>query len=133
MLSPISTNENKGTERTEETILPKMTKDEIEDRETEKALKEFAKTVKEMKRREWEEFKDVFPDLYKEEVGGKSSAHLEVERIIDKLQGKIDDLAYKNEQLKENVRELKKLDKAKDKAFEKKLKEIMKSKNVSKP
>ena len=110
-----------------------MTKEEKEDRETEKALNEFAKTVKEMKRREWEEYKDVFPDLYKEEMGGKSSAHLEVDRIIDKLQDKISNLADENKQLKEDVRELKKMDKIKDKVFEKKLKEIMKSKNTQKP
>lgn len=107
-----------------------MTKEEKEDRDTERALKEFAKTVKEMKRREWEDYKDVFPSLYKEEMGGKSPAHLEVERVIDRLQGKINDLAYRNEQLKEEIRELKKMDKIKDKVFEKKVKEIMKSKNA---
>jgi len=106
-----------------------MTKEEREDRETEKALNEFAKAVKEMKRKEWEDYKTVFPDLYKEEMGGKSPAHLEVERVIDRLQDKINDLAYRNEQLKEEIRDLKKMDKAKDKAFEKKLKEIMKSKS----
>ena len=107
-----------------------MTKEEKEDRETERALNEFAKTVKEMKRREWEEYKNVFPELYKEEMGGKSPAHLEVERVIDRLQDKINGLAYRNEQLREEIRDLKKMDKAKDKVFEKKLKEIMKSKSV---
>ena len=107
-----------------------MSKEEKEDRDTERALNEFAKTVKEMKRLEWEKWKNVFPDLYKEEVGGKSPAHLEVERVVDKLQDKIYSLADENRQLKEEVRDLKKIDKAKDKVFEKKIKEIMKSKNV---
>lgn len=110
--------------------MARISKEEKEDRETERALNEFAKSVKEMKRKEWEDYKTVFPELYKETMGGKSPAHLEVDRVIDKLQDKIHGLADENEQLKEDVRELKKMDKAKDKAFEKKLKEIMMSKSI---
>ena len=107
-----------------------MSKEDKEDRETDRALNEFAKTVKQMKMREWEEYKNIFPELYKEETGGKSPARLEVERIMDGYQEKIDDLTYKNQQLKEEIRELKKIDRAKDKIFEKKLKEIIKSKSL---
>ena len=112
--------------------MAKLTKEEKEDRETEKALNEFAKTVKEMKMKEWEEYKTVFPELYKEEVGGKSSAHLEVDKVIDRLQDKISNLTDENRQLKDDVRELKKMDKIKDKVFEKKLKEIIRSQKVPK-
>jgi len=110
----------------------RLSKEEKEDIETEKALKEFIRTVKEMKRREWEGYKTIFPELYKEEMGGKSPAHLEVERVIDKLQDKINDLTNKNEQLKEEIRNLKKMDKAKDKVFEKKLIELMKPTPIKK-
>lgn len=101
-------------------------KEEREDRETQRALREFDRSVKEMKRKEWEGWKDVFPDLYKEEVGKKSQAHIE----IDKMQDRIGDLVYQNKLLKEEIRELKKLDKAKDKAFKDEVKKVMKSKNM---
>lgn len=98
-----------------EIILTRMTKEEKEDRETERALEEFAKTVRKMKIKEWEEYKDIYPDLYKQEVGSKTPAHLALENLIDKMQDKIENLTHQNKLLKEEIRELKKIAKSKGK------------------
>lgn len=91
--------------------------EEKEDRDMEKTLRDFAKSMKEVKRKNWEPYKDTYPELYKEEFGTRSTIHSEGQKIIDKMQDKIEYLTEENKELKYYIRTL-------TKEFKKKIKEI---------
>lgn len=103
-----------------------MDKEEKEDREIDKAMKDFTKSVQKIKRKNWEPFRNKYPELYKEEFGSLSPIQAEVE----KMQDKIEELTDQNRQLKDYIRELRKMDKKKDIELEKKDKEITKIKEA---
>lgn len=110
--------------------MAKLSKEDQEDKETEKALKEFAKTTLEAKKRNWEAYKDKYPELYAREFETDPTKRSKLQKVIDKTQEKINTVKEENIQLKAIVRELKKSYKELYKEFEKRNQEIAKLKGV---
>ena len=103
-----------------------LDKEEKDDKEMEKVLKDLTKSVQKIKRKNWEPYKEKYPELYKEEFGSLSPIHTEVEKMRDK----IDSLTEENMRLKDYIKELRKIDKKKDKELQTKDKEITKLKDT---
>ena len=95
-----------------------------EDREIKRAIADLAKSVKEIKKKNWERYKTIYPELYAEEFGIDRSISPQIQKIIDKEQEKIDKIQEENRRLKEDVQELKKENRKKDRYIEKIIKEI---------
>lgn len=108
----------------------KLSKEDKEDKETEKALKEFAKTTLEAKKRNWEAYKDKYPELYAREFETDPLKRSKLQKVIDKTQDKINTIKEENIQLKAIVKELKKRYKELYKEFEKRDQEIAKLKGI---
>ena len=97
-----------------------------EDREIQRAIADLAKSVKIIKKKNWERYKDIYPDLYAEEFGIDRSISPQIQKIMDKEQEKIDNMHEENSRLKEDIKELKKENRKRDRFIEKLNKEIEK-------
>lgn len=88
--------------------MAKLSKEDKEDKEIEKALKELAKSTKDAKKKNWEAYKDKYPELYAKEFESDPSKRSKLQKVIDKTQSKIDAVKEDNIQLKAVIKELKK-------------------------
>ena len=98
--------------------------DEDDDREIQKAIADLAKSVKQIKKKNWERYKDIFPDLYAKEFGIDRSINPQIQKIMDKEQEKISNIQEKNMSLKDDIKELKKANRKRNRQIEKLNKEI---------
>jgi len=104
-----------------------------EERETQRAMEDLARSIKKIKKKNWEGYKDIYPELYAQEFGIDRSVSPQIQKIVDKAQEKTENVVEENRRLKDDIKELKKevrkrdreLDKL-DKEIEKKHKEIIK-------
>ncbi len=107
--------------------------EDIEDIEMERAIASLAKSVKQIKKKNWERYKNIFPEMYAEEFGIDRSIDPQIQKImekerdkISKIQEKADDTKVENMRLKKYIKELEKTTKKKDKQIEKMNNEIRK-------
>lgn len=96
----------------------------------EKALKEFAKSTLDAKKRNWEAYKDKYPELYAKEFETDPIKRSKLQKVIDKTQDKINAIKEENIQLKTMVKELNKSYKELYKEVEKRDQEIAKLKGI---
>lgn len=108
----------------------KLSKEDKEDKETEKALKDLAKSTLDAKKRNWDAYKDKYPELYAKEFESDPSKRSKLQKVIDKTQDKINTIKEENIQLKAIVKELKKRYKELYKEVEKRDQEIAKLKGI---
>lgn len=107
--------------------------DDKEERETQRAIADLAKSVKQIKKKNWERYKDIYPDLYAQEFGIDRSISPQIQKIVDKEQEKTDNALEENRRLKEDIKELKKIVRKRDRELEKMDKEIeKKNKEIAK-
>jgi SMC interacting uncharacterized protein involved in chromosome segregation len=97
-----------------------------EDREMQRAIADLARTTKQIKKKNWERYKYIYPDLYAEEFGIDRSISPKIQKIMDKEQEKIDNIQEENSILKEYIKKLEKANTKRDKYIEKMVKEIEK-------
>lgn len=97
-----------------------------EEREMHRALEDLARTVKQIKKKNWEGYKDIYPDLYAQEFGIDRSISPQIQKIVDKAQEKTDNVLEENRRLKEDIKELKRIVRKRDRELEKMDKEIEK-------
>ena len=100
--------------------------EEKEDRKIQRAISDLAKSVKEIKKKNWERYKDMFPALYAEEFGIDRSIDPQIQKIMSKEHEKMDNTLEENRRLKEDIKELKRINRLKDKEIEKRDKYIEK-------
>ncbi len=107
--------------------------EEIEDVEMDRAIASLAKSVKQIKKKNWERYKNIFPDLYAEEFGIDRSIDPQIQKIVEKerdkiskIQEKADDIKVENMRLKKHIKELEKMNRKKDRDIEKMNKDIKK-------
>jgi SMC interacting uncharacterized protein involved in chromosome segregation len=104
-----------------------------EDKETQRAMDDLARSIKKIKKKNWDGYKDMFPELYAQEFGIDRSISPQIQKIVDRAQEKTENILEENRRLKEDIKTLKsiirkrdrELDKM-DKEIEKKRKEIVK-------
>ena len=104
-----------------------------EEKETQRAMEDLARSIKKIKKKNWEGYKDMFPELYAQEFGIDRSISPQIQKIVDRAQEKTENILEENRRLKEDIKTLKsiirkrdrELDKM-DKEIEKKRKEIVK-------
>jgi type I restriction-modification system DNA methylase subunit len=80
-----------------------------EERETQRAIDDLARSVKKIKKKNWEGYKHIYPELYAQEFGIDRSLSPQIQKIVEKAQEKTEDLAEENRRLKEDIKELKKV------------------------
>lgn len=78
-----------------------------EDKEMERAIADLARTTKQIKKKNWERYKYIYPDLYAEEFGIDRSISPQIQKILDKEQEKLSNMEEENSRLKEYIKELK--------------------------
>jgi chromosome segregation ATPase len=103
--------------------------EEEEDREeieVRRAIADLAKVTKEIKKKNWERYKNIFPNLYAEEFGIDRSISPQIQKIVDKGKEKYDNVKEENKRLKEDIKEVKKEHNKLYKHIEKMKKEIEK-------
>lgn len=107
--------------------------EEKEEKELQRAIDDLARTVKKIKKKNWEGYKNMYPELYAQEFGIDRSISPKIQKMVDSAQEKTENLQEENRKLKENVKELKsvirKMDRELDKMdeqIEKKNKDIEK-------
>lgn len=76
------------------------------DIEMRRALEDLAKSVKEIKKKKWEQYKNIYPELYAEEFGIDKSISPQIQRIVDKEKEKYHNLKDENKRLKEDIKQL---------------------------
>lgn len=104
-----------------------------EEREIQRAIADLAKSVKQIKKKNWERYKDIYPDLYAQEFGIDRSISPQIQKIVDNEQEKTDNALEANRRLKEDIKELKKIIRQRDRELEKMDKEIeKKNKEIAK-
>jgi len=104
-----------------------------EEKEMQRALDDLARSIKKIKKKNWEGYKDVYPDLYAQEFGIDRSISPQIQKIVDREQEKTENALEQNRRLKDDIKELKKMVRQRDrelvrmdKEIEKKNKEIAK-------
>lgn len=97
-----------------------------EDRETQRAIDDLARSVKKIKKKNWEGYKNIYPELYAQEFGIDRSISPQIQNIVDKVQEKAENLTEENRRLKEHIKELKKVIRQKERELDKMDKEIEK-------
>lgn len=129
----LNQNLNVAVVRNNNNLLAMTSQEDKEERETQRAIEDLARSVKKIKKKNWEGYKNIYPELYAQEFGIDRSISPQIQKIVEKVQEKTENLAEENRRLKEDIKELKKvirqrereLDKM-DKEIEKKHKEIIK-------
>jgi len=80
-------------------------KEEIEMR---RAIADLSKTTKEIKKKNWERYKNIFPELYAQEFGIDTSISPQIQKIVNKEKEKYYNLKDENKRLKEDIKIAKK-------------------------
>jgi SMC interacting uncharacterized protein involved in chromosome segregation len=102
-----------------------MTSDEDkEERETQRAIEDLARSVKKIKKKNWEGYKNIYPELYAQEFGIDRSISPQIQKIVEKAQEKTESLAEENIRLKEDIKELKKIIRQRERELDKMDKEL---------
>lgn len=97
-----------------------------EEKEMQRALEDLARSIKKIKKKNWEGYKDIYPDLYAQEFGIDRSISPQIQKIVDREQEKTENALEQNRRLKEDIKELKKIVRQRDRELEKMDKEIEK-------
>lgn len=104
-----------------------------EEKEMQRALDDLARSIKKIKKKNWEGYKDIFPDLYAQEFGIDRSISPQIQKMVDREQEKTENALEQNRRLKEDIKELKKIVRQRDRELEKMDKEIeKKNKEIAK-
>lgn len=97
-----------------------------EEKEMQRALEDLARSIKKIKKKNWEGYKDIYPDLYAQEFGIDRSISPQIQKMVDREQEKTENALEQNRRLKEDIKELKKIVRQRDRELEKMDKEIEK-------
>ena len=97
-----------------------------EDKKMQRAIEDLARSVQKIKKKNWERYKSIYPDLYAQEFGIDRSISPQIQEIVDRVQEKLDNTLEENRRLKEDIKELKKISNKMDREIEKRDKEIEK-------
>lgn len=104
-----------------------------EEKEMQRALEDLARSIKKIKKKNWEGYKDIYPDLYAQEFGIDRSISPQIQKMVDREQEKTENALEQNRRLKEDIKELKKIVRQRDRELEKMDKEIeKKNKEIAK-
>ena len=98
-------------------------KEEIEIR---RAIADLAKVTQEIKKKNWERYKNIFPELYAQEFGIDTSISPQIQKIVNKGKEKYYNIKEENKRLKEDIKLSKKEYNKLYKHIEKMNKEIQK-------
>lgn len=79
-----------------------------EEIETRRAIEDLAKETKEIKKKNWARYKNIFPELYAQEFGIDTSISPQIQKIVDKGKEKYYNIKEENKRLKEDIKESKK-------------------------
>lgn len=101
-------------------------REEKEERELQRAMEDLARFTKKIKKKNWEGYKDIYPELYAQEFGIDRSINPKIQKMVDKAQEKTENALDENRRLKEDIKELKKQVRKKDRELDKMDKEIEK-------
>lgn len=82
--------------------------EDVKDMEMQRAIDDLAKTTKEIKKKNWDRYKNIFPELYAEEFGKDLSIAPQIQKIVDKGREKYYNLKEENKRLKEDIKIAKK-------------------------
>src|SRR3972149_2225723 len=94
-------------------------REDKEEKEMQRALEDLARSIKKIKKKNWEGYKDIYPDLYAQEFGIDRSISPQIQKIVDKAQEKVGNILDENRRLKEDIKELKTIVKKRDRELEK--------------
>jgi SMC interacting uncharacterized protein involved in chromosome segregation len=89
------------------------------DKEMQRAMDDLARFTKKIKKKNWEGYKDMYPDLYAQEFGIDRSISPQIQKIVDRAQEKTENVLEENRRLKEEVKDLKKIIRKKDRELDK--------------
>ena len=104
-----------------------------EERETQRAMEDLARSIKKIKKKNWEGYKDIYPELYAQEFGIDRSISPQIQKIVDKAQEKTENVLEENRRLKEDIKELKSIVRKRDRELDKMDREIeKKNKEIAK-
>jgi hypothetical protein len=101
-------------------------REDKEEREMQRAMEDLARFTKKIKKKNWEGYKDIYPDLYAQEFGIDRSISPKIQKMVDKAQEKTENVQDENRRLKEDIKELKKQVRIRDRELDKMDKEIEK-------
>jgi len=108
-------------------------REDKEEKEMQRALEDLARSIKKIKKKNWEGYKDIYPDLYAQEFGIDRSISPQIQKMVDREQEKTENALEQNRRLKEDIKELKKMVRQRDRELEKLDKEIeKKNKEIAK-
>jgi SMC interacting uncharacterized protein involved in chromosome segregation len=101
-------------------------REDKEERETQRAIEDLARSMKKIKKKNWDGYKDIYPALYAQEFGIDRSISPQIQKIVDRAQEKTDNTLEENRRLKEDIKGLKSIVRKRDRELDKMDKEIEK-------
>ncbi len=101
-------------------------REDKDEREMQRAVEDLARFTKKIKKKNWERYKDIYPDLYAQEFGIDRSIGPQIQKIVEREKEKTENALEENRRLKEDVKELKKIIRKKDRELDKMDREIEK-------
>ncbi len=79
-----------------------------EEIEIRRAIEDLAKETKEIKKKNWARYKNIFPELYAQEFGIDTSISPQIQKIVNKEKEKYYNVKDENKRLKEDIKTAKK-------------------------